>query len=81
METTSELLSDLERNARKLKKWMVMTPKAEIRMGLKQAELEMNLDLTNEGIIELFKQGIFVDVVIRNVNEDDFLPEKLEKKR
>lgn len=77
IEAENRRKEDLENNARKLKRWLENTP-GEIRIGIKQAE-DMNFDFSDEGVAALYKNGIFVDVVIRNVKEDDFLPERFKR--
>jgi len=51
---------------------------AEIRMGLKHAE-DMGMDFGDKSIVELFENGIAVDIVIKNADSGDFLPKRLEK--
>lgn len=60
-----------------IKQWLSQVSNAEIRLGLAQAR-NMNLDFDDASIIELFGEGIFVEVVIRNVMEGDYLPGRLE---
>ena len=51
---------------------------AEIRMMLTQAR-EMGIEFDDKLIVDLFKKGIVVDIIIRNADEADFLPKRLEK--
>lgn len=51
---------------------------AEIRMGIKQAE-DMGLDISDKSIVELFKEGIAVDVIIKSVGKEDLLPKRLQR--
>lgn len=50
----------------------------EFRMGMKHAE-DLGIDLSDESIIKMFEKGIFVDIVIRKITDDDYLPVRLEK--
>lgn len=49
----------------------------EIRMGLADAS-GISLDLDDKSIVDLFKNGIAIDVVIKKANVSDRLPKRLE---
>ncbi len=51
---------------------------AEIRMGFGQFD-DMDLSLNDNTIIELFREGIAVDIIIKNAGEYDNLPKRLER--
>jgi hypothetical protein len=61
-----------------IKKLLSKKKEAEIRIGLKYAE-EFGIDFSDKSIIDLFKEGIAIDIIIKNVGEDDSLPNRLEK--
>lgn len=61
-----------------IKKLLSEKKDAEIRMGLKYAE-EFGIDFSDKTIIDFFKEGIAIDVIIKNVGKDDSLPMRLEK--
>ncbi len=61
-----------------IKKLLSEKRDAEIRIGLKYAE-EFGIDFSDKTIIDLFKEGIAIDVIIKNVGKDDSLPMRLEK--
>jgi len=61
-----------------IKKLLSQKEGAEIRMGLKHAEV-IGMDFSDKSIVELFENGIAVDIVIKNVDSEDFLPKRLEK--
>lgn len=65
-------------NADGIKRLLSESNGAQIRIGIKQAE-DMGLDFSDKSIVELFKNGISVDVIIKNVGEEDFLPKRLQK--
>lgn len=61
-----------------IKKLLSQTENAEIRMGLAHAD-GMGLDFSDKSIIDLFKEGIAIDIVIKNAREDDYLSKRLER--
>ena len=65
-------------NVEGIKKLLSQTENAEIRMGLTHAN-DMGLDFSDKSIVDLFREGIAIDVVIKNAREDDFLPKGLER--
>lgn len=65
-------------NVEGIKKLLSKEEGAEIRIGLKNAE-SMGLDFSDESIVELFESGIAVDVIIKKVDSEDFLPNRLER--
>lgn len=65
-------------NVEGIKKLLSQTNSAEIRMGFAQAN-DMGLDFNDKSIVDLFKEGIAIDIVIKNAKEDDFLPKRLER--
>ena len=65
-------------NVEGIKKLLSQKEDAEIRMGLAHAN-DMGLDFSDKSIVDLFKEGIVVDIVIKNVGEDDYLPKRLQR--
>ena len=47
-------------------------------MGLAHAN-SMGLDFSDKSVVDLFKEGIAIDIVIKNAEEDDYLPKRLER--
>ncbi len=65
-------------NSDGIKQLLEKSTDAEIRMMLTQAR-EMGIEFDDKLIVDLFKKGIVVDIIIRNADEADFLPKRLEK--
>lgn len=61
-----------------IKKLLSQKEGAEIRMGLKHAEV-IGMDFSDKSIVELFENGIVIDIVIKNADSEDYLPERLER--
>lgn len=61
-----------------IKQWLEQATDAEIRMPVTQAK-DMGLEFDDRSVVELFKEGIVVDIIVRNADEGDFLPKRLEK--
>ena len=39
----------------------------------------MGLDFSDKSVVDLFREGIAIDIVIKNAGEDDYLPKRLER--
>lgn len=65
-------------NVEGIKKLLSQSKNAEIRMGLAHAN-GMGLDFSDKSVVDLFKEGIAIDIVIKNAGEDDYLPKRLER--
>lgn len=65
-------------NVEGIKKLLSQSKNAEIRMGLAHAN-DMGLDFSDRSIVGLFKEGIAIDVIIKNAKEDDYLPKRLDR--
>lgn len=65
-------------NVAGIKQWLGQATNAEIRMPVTQAK-DMGLEFDDRSVVGLFKEGIAVDIIIRKVGEEDFLPKRLEK--
>ena len=61
-----------------VKKLLSQSKNAEIRMGFGHAN-NVGLDLSDKSIVDLFKEGIAIDVIIKNAGENDYLPERLQR--
>lgn len=51
---------------------------AEVRMGIVRAN-GVGIDFSDKSIVDLFKEGIAIDVIIKNARDSDFLPTRLQR--
>jgi len=65
-------------NVEGIKELLSKSKDAEIRMGLAHAN-GMGLDFSDKSVVDLFRDGIAIDIVIKNAGEDDYLPKRLER--
>lgn len=65
-------------NIEGIKQLLSKKENAEIRMGFGQFD-NMDLSLDDRTIIELFREGIAIDIIIKKVGEYDNLPKRLER--
>lgn len=65
-------------NVEGIKKLLSQSKNAEIRMGLAHAN-SMGLDFSDKSVVDLFKEGIAIDIIIKNAGEDDYLPKRLDR--
>lgn len=61
-----------------IKELLSKSKDAEIRMGLAHAN-GMGLDFSDKSVVDLFKEGIAIDIIIKNAGEEDYLPKRLER--
>jgi hypothetical protein len=61
-----------------IKELLSKNENAEIRMGLAHAN-GMGLDFSDKSVVDLFKEGIAIDIVIKRADEDDYLPKRLDR--
>lgn len=67
-----------ENIAKDIKAWLSKQENPEIRMNLRQAEY-MGINLKDISIVQLFREGIILDIIVRKAEEDDCLPKRLEE--
>jgi hypothetical protein len=65
-------------NVEGIKRLLSQSKNTEIRMGLVHAN-DMGLDFSDKSIVDLFRDGIAIDVIIKSAGEDDFLPKRLQR--
>lgn len=65
-------------NVEGIKKLLSQSKNAEIRMGLAHAN-GMGLDFSDKSVVDLFREGIAIDIIIKNAEKDDYLPKRLER--
>lgn len=65
-------------NVEGIKELLSKSKDAEIRMGLAHAN-GMGLDFSDKSVVDLFRDGIAIDIVIKNAGEDDYIPKRLER--
>lgn len=61
-----------------IKRWLGQSTNGEIRLGLKNAE-DMGLTFDDRSIVDLFRDGIAVDVIIKKADSSDYIPSRLQR--